>query len=499
MSASMIIIGAGLAGLTAGCYGQMHGYRTRVVELHDKPGGMCTAWQRKGYTFDGCVHILTGIAPESAYYPLWQDLGVIPQVPMCYYDESVRIEDSDGRALTLYADLDRVEEELHALSPVDSAAIGAYVRAVRQFEALRPFELSLLSPMRALRTVVPHLGALIGSVRATQGAYAERFRDPFLRRALPYIQYSIPEAPMLAHLGIYSQITGRTGGWPVGGSLALARAMERRYLDLGGEIRYRARATRVIVENDRAVGVRLEDGSEERAEVVVSAGDGRSTIFDLLGGEYADERLRRYYASPSAMQQFGVHVSLGVARDLSHEPHALTLLLDEPVVLGGQPHDRLDVEIYAFDPGMAPPGKTAVKVAIDGRYDYWKDLAKDPTRYRKDKDRLAEAVIERLDARFPGLRADVEVVDVATPLTTERYTANWRGLQPWSPPGNPLLGMVRGVSRTLPGLAGFHMVGQWAEGMLGIPTAVSSGRDLIRRLCRRDGRPFVSDADRVTQ
>ena len=56
---SIIIIGGGIAGL-AGCYGQMNGYQTQIFELHDKPGGLCTAWQRRGYTFDGCIEWLVG-------------------------------------------------------------------------------------------------------------------------------------------------------------------------------------------------------------------------------------------------------------------------------------------------------------------------------------------------------------------------------------------------------------------------------------------------------
>jgi phytoene dehydrogenase-like protein len=56
MEKSIIIIGAGIAGLSAGCYGQMNGYKTQIFEIHDKPGGVCTAWERKGYTFDGCLH-----------------------------------------------------------------------------------------------------------------------------------------------------------------------------------------------------------------------------------------------------------------------------------------------------------------------------------------------------------------------------------------------------------------------------------------------------------
>ena len=56
MGRSMIIIGAGIAGLSAGCYGQMNGYQTQVFEMHDKPGGLCTSWKRKGYNIEGGFH-----------------------------------------------------------------------------------------------------------------------------------------------------------------------------------------------------------------------------------------------------------------------------------------------------------------------------------------------------------------------------------------------------------------------------------------------------------
>jgi phytoene dehydrogenase-like protein len=60
MSQSIIIIGAGIAGLSAGCYARMNGYDATIFELHSQPGGLCTAWNRKGYTFDGCIHYLFG-------------------------------------------------------------------------------------------------------------------------------------------------------------------------------------------------------------------------------------------------------------------------------------------------------------------------------------------------------------------------------------------------------------------------------------------------------
>ena len=63
---SVIIIGAGIAGLSAGCYLQMNGYRTQIFELHDKPGGLCASWKRMGYTIDGCIHWL--LAAVSGRY-----------------------------------------------------------------------------------------------------------------------------------------------------------------------------------------------------------------------------------------------------------------------------------------------------------------------------------------------------------------------------------------------------------------------------------------------
>jgi heterodisulfide reductase subunit A-like polyferredoxin len=74
---TVVIIGAGIAGLAAGCYGRMNGYRTRIVELHDKPGGLCTAWTRKGYTIDGCIHWLTGSSADDSLYRVWEELGAV--------------------------------------------------------------------------------------------------------------------------------------------------------------------------------------------------------------------------------------------------------------------------------------------------------------------------------------------------------------------------------------------------------------------------------------
>lgn len=74
---TILIIGAGIAGLSAGCYAQMNGCRSQIVELHYLPGGLCTSWRRGDYTFDGGVRLLSSTNPATPGSQLWQELDAL--------------------------------------------------------------------------------------------------------------------------------------------------------------------------------------------------------------------------------------------------------------------------------------------------------------------------------------------------------------------------------------------------------------------------------------
>ena len=486
----ILIIGAGIGGLAAGCYGQMNGYDTRIFEMHNLPGGVCTAWRRRGYTFDGCIHHLAGCRPGEPLYRMWRDLGAVPR-PLLYPEELASVEAPEGESLTAYTDLDRLEAHLKDLAPDDADAIEDYVVSIRRAAALDLMELSVASP-RDLARLLPLAVRNLRWFRDTMAGAGARFRNPRLRHLFPWLQYAAPRTPAALHLNMMAQCSRGNYGWPEGGSLAFARSVADRYRDLGGHLHYHSRVTRILVEDDRAVGVRLVDGSERRADIVVSAAYTPTTIFDLLGGRYVNSRLHDHYTQPVDAIDMGLHVSLGVDRDLSAEPHALVCLLDEPVEIADEERDHLHVHIYAFDPTMAPPGKSALKVTLRTSYSYWETLRQDRKRYRAEKERVAEAVIARLEPRFPGLSDQIDVVDVATPLTTDRYTGNKGAFDGLLAPELGGLLRGRGLVRTLPGLDDFYMVGQWA-GFPGLPVVAGMGRSLIRFLCRRDRRPFIAD------
>jgi phytoene dehydrogenase-like protein len=469
----------------------MNGYRSQIFEMHNIPGGVCTAWKRKGYLFDGCIHHLAGCSEASKLHAMWKELGLLPH-PIHYPEELIAVENSEGRRFTVYTDLDRLEAHMLELSPGDAKPIEEFVGAARRFKGLRMMDLVLAKPWEMLK-LLPYIPLMGKWGKVTLEEYGKRFNDPFLRRAFGMINYDFENVPAIVALMFLSGCATEDFGWPEGGSLEIAGAIEQRYRALGGEIHYRARVEKVLVENDRAVGVRLADGSEHRADVVISNADGYATIFEMLEGQYADERIRAYYENPPERQEMSLHVGLGVDRDLSDLPHALVLWLPEPVQIADALRDRLYLQFYGFAPEVSPTGKSTVQALFTSGSAYWKALASDRARYREEKERVAQTVIEQLDRRFPGLAAQVEVTDVATPLTTERFVGSHLGYQAWGIPDQGFLEIIsgKGLSPTLPGLENFRMVGQWAGG-LGLPNVAAMGRKAIQAQCKEDGRRFVT-------
>ena len=289
-------------------------------------------------------------------------------------------------------------------------------------------------------------------------------------------------------------MAAHNAGYPIGGSLKFAQAIEKRFCALGGEIHYRSRVEKILVENGRAVGIRLANGSEYRADVVISAADGHATLFELLEGSYLGDEQRQAYAGMPIFDPI-IQVSLGVNRDLGGQPHMVTYLLDRPFTVAGEERRNLGVKNYSYDPTLAPQGKSVIEVMFHSNYAYWKKLAEEPERYEAEKKDVAIGVLGQLETIYPGLAEQVEVVDVATPLTYERYTGNWKGsMEGWLITTQSMQKVLAGkkMSRTLPGLENFYQIGQWVEPGGGLPPAATSARGAIQTICKKDGRRFTT-------
>lgn len=499
-STDIIIIGAGIAGLAAGCFAQMNGYQTRIFEMHTLPGGLCTAWQRQGFTFDGCIHYLFGSGQGQPFSRLWEELGVLPGQQFIHHDELMRIRESGGKTLVVYCNPDRLEQHLIELSPLDRRQIREFCSGIRAFTR---FDLSLLQQQpKALMTPVDwaQLGwkllpfvcpmARWGNLSAQE--FANGFKDSFLRRAIGQM-FSWSSIPVMVGMSLLASMHTKNAGFPVGGSLKFAQAIAHRYLALGGEIHYASQVERVLIENHRAIGIRLYDNTEYRANRVISACDGHSTLFSLINRHYVPRHIQRCYDGHLPIHS-QLQVSLGVNRDLSAEPHWIAYLLDRPVVIAGERRYEIGVKHYCFDPSLAPAGKSVLIVMLTTTYDYWQRIY-GRSLYDTEQIQESEILIDCLAQFYPGIRTDIEFVDVATPLSYERYTGNWQGSScGWLLTKQTLPLMIQGMPKTLPKLRHFYTIGQWVEPGGSVPVVAMSGRNIIQQICHEDRRSFRTDA-----
>lgn len=498
MEKSIIIIGAGVAGLAAGCYAQMNGYRSQIFELHDIPGGLCTAWERQGYTIDGCIHYLFGSAPGQPFHQVWEELGALKGREIINHDEFMTIVAENGRAFTAYADPNRLEAHMKELSPADADLITDFCDGIRQFEQ---FDMALMQkkPRELMdpgdwlefnRKIVPYALPLAKWGMTSAREFAAKFQDPLLRRAFP-LMFGWADIPVMVGMSVLAFMATGNAGFPAGGSLAFAQAIARRYLDLGGEIRYKAQVEKILVENGRAVGVRLYNDEIHRADYVISAADGRGTLFDMLGEEFVTARVRKLYDGHLPIHA-QILVALGVNRDLSTLPHWMTYLLDEPLLIAGEERTAVTVKHFCFDPSLAPAGKSVIHLTLESNYGYWQRIY-GRRLYDTEQLQVADILIDFLETKYPGIRADIEMKDVATPLSYERYTGNWLGSTcGWLLTDKTMMMMVKGMSKTLPDLANFYMVGQWVEPGGSVPIVAMSGRNAIQLICAADGKEFAT-------
>jgi phytoene dehydrogenase-like protein len=99
-------------------------------------------------------------------------------------------------------------------------------------------------------------------------------------------------------------------------------------------------------------------------------------------------------------------------------------------------------------------------------------------------------LVQKLDGQLPGLAATLRMVDLATPLTYWNMARAYRGaFEGWTPSAEAMFDHVK---KTLSGLSGFYMAGQWVEPGGGVPMAVMSGRQVVQLICAHQRRSFVA-------
>jgi phytoene dehydrogenase-like protein len=486
----IIIIGAGIAGLSAGIHACRNGYETEIFEKHTLPGGLCTAWERKGYTFDGCIHWLVGTKPKSQFNRLWQEVCDLDKMEIIESEVFLTIEGTGGKVLRIFNDIDRLESHLLEYSPQDEAVIKELAGAARlmsrmEFPLEKPDELLKVWDFPLIMIKMLPMFKLMGKFsRVTIAEYLGQVKDPFLKEALGLLLPS--DYSMMSLLSTLASHHAGDAGFPKGGSLAFARSLEKRFTELGGKVHYGSPVAEILIENDRAAGVSLADGRQVQADTVISAADLFHSTKDLLKGKYTTELIKESFKNLATYSS--VQVSLGLGCDLSGEAEKLAVRLEKPISIGTEENCYLQITNYSFDSSLAPAGKSMVTATLFSPFEPWAGLVKNREKYREKKEHLAEQVIKAVEERFPAARGKVEAVDVATPYTFHRYTGVYKGAyMAWIVP--PDSGRFK-IPKQFPDLKDYYQIGQWVEPPAGLPGSMLTGRHAIQLICRRDRRAF---------
>jgi len=303
----------------------------------------------------------------------------------------------------------------------------------------------------------------------------KRFKSPQIRNLL--INMIGEEFSASGVLFTLATLASGDGGYPAGGSLAMAGRMAKYYESLGGKIKYKSHVEKVAVEDGRAAGIVI-GGETISADAVIVTQDTLNAIDNLF-----DEPIREPWAEEmrkNTTPLLDVFIGIGVAADLKDLPASITFPASDPIRIGELVFDSIGFNNYAGFAGYAPAGCTTLTTSLMGdSYDFWKRCKAEGT-YEAEKRKLAEAVIREIAIKYPQTAGKVALWDVATPLTYERYLCSYKGS--WMSLTKKGQSQVRYTGKP-ESINNLYFAGQRLITPGGLPVALTTGRTAAQYLC----------------
>jgi phytoene desaturase len=520
--ARVVVVGAGFGGLSAAARLAAAGHDVTVLEKRDRIGGRAYRYDVDGFRFDGGPTVLTAPFMFEELFALAGE-RLEDHVQLVPLDPFYRAFDASGGRFDFRASVADFRDEVVRRSPADASGFDRLQRRISAiFDAFYPYTERPMMQLTVMLRMLPYLlrhGAALGMQRLVNSTV----RDPFLRRALAFHPLLIGGDPARTP-SLYALIVEFERRWGVhyaiGGTSALVEALGNLVERLGGRIRCSAEVDRILVQGGRVTGVRLVDGSEIEADVVVSGADPGATYERLLAGmpQVAGPRFRLRRSIPS--------MSLHVLYFGADRTWPETALAHHNLLLGGNARrvmrrvfgarsrglgagDALtadDLFLYVHvptrtDPSVAPPGCEALYVLVaapplPARGERSADAAAD------EAARVRRIVLDTLDERFlPGLSSHLVAEHAIGPEHFRDVLETPRGaafsLQPtlfqsgWFRPHNR--------SRAVRGL---YLVGAGTHPGAGVPAVIASGKIAARLITEEYGavrvdRPGGADPARL--
>ncbi len=483
----LIIIGSGIGGLSCAAMLARYGYRVTVCESHSIPGGAAHGFERSGFMFDSGPSLYSGLSQCPSTNPLRHVLDAVEEdVEWVNYD-TWGVYIPEGEFITTVG-ADQFCDVLRSLRGENAVVEWQRLQAVMQplgkaATVLPPAAVRL--DWGVIQTVAPYLWTLLehgGQMSQLTGAYApilnRTVRDPFIRNwmdLLCFLLCGLPasdtSAAEVAFMFAEWYRPGVTLDYPVGGSGAIVDALVRGIQKYGGTVRLNAHVDQVLVERNRAAGVRLRSGEELRAQTVISNASIWDTLSLLPEGALPASFVRDRQQTPQC-HSF-MHLHLGIDGAGLHDLCGHYIVVNDWSIGVTAPQNVVLISIPSiFDPSLAPPGKHTIHVYTPGNepYDLWAGRNRRSAEYEALKQMRSQVMWNALDRIIPNLRQRVEVELIGTPLTHERFLRRHRGT--YGPAISARTGLFPSAKTPLDRL---FCVGDSTFPGIGLPAVAASG------------------------
>ena len=490
----IIIIGSGISGLTAGIYGQKSGYETEIYEKNPVAGGLCASWVRDGMPIDGCIHWMTGTKKGTEIRGMWDNLHAFKDEDLIQSDNFGTVE-YEGQKITFWCDLNKLRDELLAISPEDKKMIKRTIYMIYKIQNMplpTDIPLSEMSVWRKLKfvlSVFPYLKMYALTRRNSREDFAKKFKHPAIRYAFSKI---VPgDGNMYSTLYAYGTVALGNGGVLKGGSASLIKNLVDMYEDRGGIIHYNFGVQKILIENGEATGIVLKNGEVKKADYIISACDVNHT-FDLLENKYHIKAFQKrfekpeYYPTPSCVY-ISYKIDYETYKNLGISP--IFQFNTIPFSVGKREENSISIRTYSYDENFIKDGCVLATTLIhqsNEDFIYWSEAFENRKDYTDEKNRIANEVVERIIARFPELEGKIKVIDVCTPLTYQRYTNSYCGS--YMPFAYTSKGSIYYSKGKIKGVKCLMLAGQWMVLPGGIPIAMMSGKFAIQRILQENHR-----------
>lgn len=509
----IVIVGGGIAGLSAGIYACKAGFETEIYEKNLVAGGNCSGWRRGDYYIDNCLHWMTGTKPDTPQYQVWRELGALSDEIKIIERESFYVSEYEGQRLTLWRDIDRTEKEMLELSPEDEKEITRFIRYVK-------FGQTLQNPSKEDETFkdkMTEIGQTISPVEIIQGmmeygslslrTLADKFQHPLIKRM--FLDFMANEYESYWLMMAYSFFIAGNGDLPEGGSTGLVDNLVNKFKELGGVLHLGSEVDYIVVNKKRfkfdttvfnpkdmnyskiksimsrkADGIMLADGTNVGADYVVCAGGIHYTFNHLLSHKYMPKRIKKLFKDK---KEHHIYSSYQVAFAVDGEMPEVndTLSFDcEPLDVGRRIVDRICVKNYRiYGDYIAPKGKTVIQVSIvqyKEDFKYWEKLNSDRKRYYQAKINVAKAVQKRIEDHFPQYIDRIRIIDAWTPMTY--YSRNYCEYGAYMRYITTVASTKAFLPCTIKGLSNVFLASHSLKYPGGIPTAAMTGKKAIEKI-----------------